>query len=102
MVLLDLSAKGLKGQQAEDALAAANITSNRNPVPFDVPRPADWVGLRLGVAAATTRGLDEDDMRFLGGTIADLIDAAGENKLEAVAPTAARRVAALCARHPIY
>jgi glycine hydroxymethyltransferase len=45
MVLLNLAPLGLLGREAEAALAAADITSNKNPVPFDVPRPSDWVGL---------------------------------------------------------
>jgi len=102
MALLDLSAKGLKGQDAENALAAANITSNKNPIPFDSPRPSDWLGLRLGVAAATTRGLGEAEMTILGTCIADLIHAAAEDRLDAAVPGAAQAVARLCQRHPIY
>ena len=102
MVLLDLRPTGLKGQEAEDALAAANITSNRNPVPFDAPRPSDWAGLRLGVAAATTRGLGEAEMTTLGSCIADLIEAAAADRLEAAVPGAVRTVADLCERYPVY
>jgi glycine hydroxymethyltransferase len=102
MVLLDLASKGLKGQDAENALAAANITSNKNPVPFDAPRPSDWVGLRLGVAAATTRGLGDADMTTLATCIADLIEAAAEARLDASVPGAAEAVADLCERNPIY
>jgi len=102
MVLLDLSSKGLKGHDAENALAAANITSNRNPIPFDAPRPSEWVGLRLGVAAATTRGLGEAEMTVLGTCIADLIEAAAADRLDAAVPGAAQEVARLCERHPIY
>ena len=100
MVLLDLSSKGITGQVAEDALAAANLTSNKNPVPFDSPRPADWAGLRLGVAAATTRGLGEADMVELGRCIADLLDAAAEGHIDRAATEARRTVADLCANYP--
>ncbi len=100
MVLLDLSSKGIIGKQAEDALTSANITSNKNPIPFDAPRPADWVGLRLGVSAATTRGLRETDLTTLGGCIADLIDAAAEGRLEHVAGSARLTVARLCEHYP--
>ena len=75
MVLLDLASVGLLGQQAETALARAGITSNRNPVPFDARNPAKWTGLRLGVAAATTRGLDAAGMAALGACIAELLHA---------------------------
>ncbi len=101
MVLLDLSPKGIGGQQAEDALAAADITSNKNPVPFDTPRPADWVGLRLGTAAVTTRGFDEAEMAELGTAIADLIEAAAEGRLTEALPEAKATVAGLVRRFPI-
>jgi glycine hydroxymethyltransferase len=102
MVLLDLSSTGLKGQEAENALAAANITSNKNPIPFDAPKPSEWVGLRLGVAAATTRGLGEAEMITLGTCIADLIRAAADGDLEAPVTNAKQEVARLCERYPIY
>lgn len=102
MVLLDLSTRGIKGQEAEDALAAAQITCNRNPIPFDSPKPAEWLGLRLGVAAATTRGLDEGAMEDLGNCVADLIDAAAAGKLEGIVANARQKVARLCAAHPIH
>lgn len=70
MVLLDLSGTGMNGSDGEKALAEAGITSNRNPVPFDPPRPAEWTGLRLGVAAVTTRGYGLQDMERLGNVIA--------------------------------
>lgn len=79
MVLLDLSATGINGTEAEQALAAANITSNKNPVPFDSPKPSEWVGLRLGTAAATTRGFDVAAMQQVGNIIADLIAGASNN-----------------------
>ena len=75
MVLLDLASVGLMGSQAETALARAGITSNKNPVPFDARSPSKWTGLRLGVSAATTRGLTPTDMKVLGACIADLIHA---------------------------
>ena len=101
MVLLDLSSKGINGRQAEQALAAANITSNKNPVPFDNARPDDWVGLRLGTAAATTRGFDESAMRQVGNIIADLIDAAADGGSESVTQKSKFRVAELTAQFPI-
>ncbi len=101
MVLLDLSPQKMLGSDAEAALAAANITSNKNPVPFDAPRPADWVGLRLGVSAATTRGIDEAGMIELANCIADLILAASDGDLQKVAPSAQYAVARLCERFQI-
>ena len=69
IVLLDLSAKKLSGKEAETILDQANITSNKNPVPFDVSNPNDWSGLRLGVAAATTRGFKQTEFEQLGRII---------------------------------
>ena len=75
MVLVSLGSVGLLGSQAAAALARVGITSNSNPVPGDVPRPAQWTGLRLGVAAATTRGLGCHAMEVLGESIAELLHA---------------------------
>jgi glycine hydroxymethyltransferase len=102
IVLLDLSSKGLNGKQAEVVLARANITSNKNPIPNDSPRPADWVGMRLGVAAATTRGLKEPEFETLGNVIADLIDAEAGGVADSVVAGAAARVAELTAAFPVY
>ena len=71
--LVDLSRTGVKGQEAEDALARAGITANKNPIPFDASRPSQWRGLRLGVSAVTTRGFGTAEMEALGHCIADLI-----------------------------
>ena len=98
MVLLDLAPLGMIGSDAEKALAAANITSNKNPVPFDTSNPAQWVGLRLGVAAATSRGIDEAAMVELAECIAELILAASAGRLDQAVPKATRVVASLCDR----
>ncbi len=100
MVLLDLTSKGINGKQAEDALTAANITSNKNPIPFDNPRPADWVGLRLGVSAATTRGLKQAELSELGQCIANMIDAAAHGTVEQATREARQTVARLCEQYP--
>lgn len=69
-MLIDLRNKGISGKQAENALVEAEITCNKNMVPFDDKSPFVTSGIRLGTAAVTTRGLVESDML----TIADLID----------------------------
>lgn len=71
MMLIDLRNKGLTGKEAEKALVLADITANKNMVPFDDKSPFVTSGIRLGTAAVTTRGLGESDM----ATIVDLIDA---------------------------
>lgn len=101
MVLLDFSSHGLSGQQTQDMLARANITSNKNPIPFDSNKPSEWAGLRLGVAAATTRGLGEKEFEELGGIIATLFDNC-EQQDQAVVEQAQSSVLSLCERFPVY
>ena len=101
IVLLDLSSKGLNGKRAEDILARANITTNKNPVPNDSPRPPEWVGLRLGTGAVTTRGLREADMAHLGGIIADLIEAEAAGTPDPAVARSTQEIANLVAKYPI-
>ena len=70
MMLIDLRNKGITGKEAENALVKAEITVNKNMVPFDDKSPFVTSGIRVGTAAITTRGLVESDME----TIVDLID----------------------------
>ncbi|MFB2605368.1 serine hydroxymethyltransferase, partial [Rhizobium phaseoli] len=102
IILLDLSSKGLFGKQAETLLAKANITSNKNPIPGDSPRPPEWVGMRLGSSAATTRGLNEEEFRVLGHVIADLIDAETEGRTDEIVGTARAKIAELTEKFPVY
>ena len=70
MMLIDLRNKNITGKEAENALVKAEITVNKNMVPFDSQSPFITSGIRVGTAAVTTRGLKENDMQ----TIVDLID----------------------------
>jgi len=70
MMLIDLRNKNITGKQAEEALGMAEITVNKNMVPFDDKSPFVTSGIRIGTPAVTTRGLKEDDM----AKIVDLID----------------------------
>lgn len=86
MMLIDLRNKNISGKEAEEALSKANITVNKNMVPFDDKSPFVTSGIRVGTAAVTTRGLVEKDM----GKIVDLIDEVimnhdNEAKLESIA-----------------
>ena len=86
MMLINLRNKGLSGKEAEDALGKADITVNKNMVPFDDKSPFVTSGIRIGTSAVTTRGLVEEDMKV----IVDLIDEVltnyqDEEKLEAIA-----------------
>ncbi|MEP6261750.1 MAG: serine hydroxymethyltransferase [Gillisia sp.] len=70
MMLIDLRNKNITGKQAEEALGKADITVNKNMVPFDDKSPFVTSGIRVGTPAVTTRGLKEEDM----AKIVDLID----------------------------
>ena len=70
MMLIDLRNKGISGKEAENALVKAEITVNKNMVPFDDKSPFVTSGIRVGTAAITTRGLVEEDME----TIVEFID----------------------------
>ncbi|TNE51646.1 MAG: serine hydroxymethyltransferase [Bacteroidetes bacterium] len=63
LLLIDLRTKNVTGRQAEDALGAADITVNKNMIPFDPQPPMTTSGIRVGAAALTTRGFREDDFR---------------------------------------
>jgi glycine hydroxymethyltransferase len=104
IVMLDLRAQGLKGQAAAECLERAGITCNRNAVPVDEPDPVQTSGLRFGVSACTTRGMDLAAMDEIGGWIAKLL--AGLQSAPDKSMTLERKihakVLALTARYPIY
>ncbi len=101
IVLLDLSPLNLTGQQVQDTLAKANITSNKNPIPFDSNNPSEWSGLRLGVAAATTRGLRNEAFKTLGEIIIQLITNC-DQKDDVLIENCRNKVLSLCDAFPIY
>ncbi len=99
MMLIDLRNKNITGKEAEKALERAEITVNKNMVPFDDKSPFVTSGIRVGTAAVTTRGLKESDMV----TIVDLIDEVISNHTnEAVLESVAERVNALMADKPLF
>ncbi|OED49287.1 serine hydroxymethyltransferase [Leisingera sp. S232] len=102
LALVDLSPKGITGKRAETVLERANITANKNAIPNDSPRPPEWVGLRLGAGAATTRGMKEAEFEALGEMIADLVEAEAAGDTDAAVARCAAQVAELCAAFPVY
>ena len=85
MMLIDLRNKNITGKDAENALVAADITVNKNMVPFDDKSPFVTSGIRIGVAAVTTRGLKESDMPAIVELIDRvLINHEDEKSLEAI------------------
>ena len=98
LLLLDLT--GMKvdtGKEAEHLLDEVGITCNKNAIPFDTQKPFVTSGLRLGTAAVTTRGFNEEDLREVAKIIAVTLKDY-ENK----AAEAKSRVKALCEKYPIY
>lgn len=104
VVLVDVSSQDLTGQQAQDAIAAINITSNKNPIPFDSARPSEWKGLRLGSSAGTTRGFGTKEFEAIGHLIADIFEAQSADEASRAALIEQHRVtvATLCAGFPVY
>ena len=97
LILLDLRSLGVTGKDLEKRLDEVNITANKNAIPNDPETPFVTSGLRLGTAAATTRGLDESDM----DKIAEFVYLAATD-FENSADTIRAGVAAICAAHPLY
>jgi glycine hydroxymethyltransferase len=99
MMLIDLRNKGLSGKQAEEALGKADITVNKNMVPFDDKSPFVTSGIRIGTPAVTTRGLKEADMNY----IVDLMDEAITHfEDEARLKEIGKKVVKLMADKPLY
>ena len=99
LMLVDLTSKGITGKIAQNVLDEVNITANRNTIPFEPLSPFVTSGLRLGSPALTTRGFKEDDMREVGNIIAVVLDNPEDEKAK---DEARKRVAALCAKYPLY
>ena len=97
LMLADVYSRGRTGAQMQDLLDAANITANKNTIPFDTQSVRVTSGVRLGTPAVTTRGMGEGEMREIGALICRLIDEG-----EAVVPTVRAQVLDLCARFPLY
>ncbi|WP_374466733.1 serine hydroxymethyltransferase [Ferrovibrio sp.] len=104
LMLVDLRSKGLKGNVCVESLERARITTNKNGVPFDTEKPTITSGVRLGSPAGTTRGFGVAEFRQIGGLIADVLDGLVKksNDNSDVERAVAEKVAALCARFPIY
>ncbi len=103
LVLVDLRPKGLTGDVVTTALEKANITCNKNAIPFDPQPPKVTSGVRLGTPAGTTRGFKEKEFELIGNCIGDVIDALAQsgNADEVIAQTK-NKIVALCRDFPIY
>ena len=104
LLLVDLRLKKLTGKAAEASLGNANLTVNKNGIPFDPEKPTVTSGIRLGTPAATTRGFGAEEFRQVGRMIADVLDGLAANPGDngAAEARAKEEVLALCARFPVY
>ena len=97
LMLVDLTSTGRTGKEVEALLDAANITVNKNTIPFETRSPFVTSGIRIGTPAVTTRGLKENDMLLIASFISRIAHE-GESAVESVK----EGVLALCAQHPLY
>ncbi len=101
LLLVDvfLGGRGITGKDAEKALDAADITVNKNTIPFDTNKPFVTSGIRLGTPALTTRGMGEDEMRVVARLISEIIHAPQSDEVRRKVKL---DVAELSARFPLY
>lgn len=99
LMLVDLRNKGLTGKAAEEVLDSVGITVNKNAVPFDTESPFVTSGIRIGVPAVTSRGMQENEMEIIAGLIAETLHNTGD---ENVKRQVRERVTELCASFSLY
>jgi glycine hydroxymethyltransferase len=105
-MLVDLRPKNATGKRAEAALGRANITCNKNGIPFDPEKPFVTSGVRLGTPAGTTRGFGEAEFREIGQLITEVLDglkaANSDEGNQSVEEAVKRKVVSLTDRFPLY
>ncbi len=104
LMLVDLRPYNVTGKDAEASLGKANITCNKNGIPFDTQSPMITSGIRLGTPAATTRGFGEDEFKLVGQLITKVIKGLAENPRDnsKVEESVKKEVINLCSSFPIY
>jgi len=99
LMLVDLTAKGVSGRDAQEALDRAGITVNKNGIPFDTRGPMITSGIRIGTPALTTRGMKEADMKVIARLIAEVLaHIEDEGRIRDIRA----EVASLCGKFPLY
>lgn len=99
LILVDVRNKNLTGKEAEKLLDNIGITCNKNTIPFDPASPFVTSGIRLGTPAATTRGFKEEDFKEVAAIMGLVLNNPEDTDKH---EEAAKRVAALCAKYPLY
>jgi glycine hydroxymethyltransferase len=98
LILADVTALGTTGRLAEEVLDRCGITVNKNMIPFDMRKPLDPSGIRIGTPALTTRGMGRDEMQNIGRWIIEAITSPND---AALARIIRNRVAELCKQFPV-
>ena len=105
LLLVDLRPKNVTGRDTEQALGRANITCNKNGIPFDPQKPTVTSGIRLGTPAGTTRGFGEAEFKTIGEWIIKVVDGlaiSGEQNNSKLEEEVKREFMELCGKFPIY
>ena len=104
LMLVDLRPFNVKGNLAAESLDRANITCNKNGIPFDTESPMVTSGIRLGTQAATTRGFGLEEFRKVGNLITKTIKGLSENPEDnsKIEKEVQEEVIELCSKFPIY
>ena len=104
LILLDLRSFNVTGKDAQLSLGKANITCNKNGIPFDTESPMITSGIRLGTPACTTRGFGEPEFKFIAELIYKVLKGLSENKLDnsKIENEVQKEVINLCSSFPIY
>ena len=99
LMLVNLTRMGITGRDAEDALGRAAITVNKNAIPFETRSPHVTSGIRIGTPFVTSRGMMAEQMKIIGGLMAEVLRNPGD---EALLKKTGDRVQALCDEFPLY
>lgn len=99
LMLVDVRPQNLTGKVAEHLLDDIGVTANKNAIPFDPTSPFVTSGIRLGTAALSSRGFNTEDMKEVGSIIADALTNPDNEEIK---DALRARVAALCAKYPLY
>ncbi len=104
LMLVDLRPFNVKGNIAAESLSRANITCNKNGIPFDTESPMITSGIRLGTQAATTRGFGTDEFKKVGNLITKTIKGLSNNPKDnsKIESEVKQEVIELCSKFPIY
>ena len=102
LILIDLRPFKLTGKDASDSLGRANITCNKNGIPYDDQKPWITSGIRLGTPACTTRGFSTNEFKTVGILIDQVLKGLINNSSSQVEKEVQEKVKSLCAAFPIY